>query len=211
MSVDIIIQIILIGIGLSMDAFAVSITDGLIYSDINKRKSFFIAGTFGIMQALMPLAGYWLVELVSVIVGSAGGENAGNIMSSVVSYIAFGLLLIIGGKMIFDSIKEMKKDPEEKEMKKFSVKEVLFFGFATSIDALGTGVALHGGTLSNNSTIWLHVSIILCCTYIISLIGLFLGHFFEKLFKGRYEITGIIGGVILVGLSIWILVSSLIG
>lgn len=211
MDFQIIIQIILIGIGLSMDAFAVSITDGLIYSDINKRKSFFIAGTFGFMQAFMPLVGYWLVELVSTIVGAAGGESAGNIMATIVTYVAFALLLLIGAKMIIDSIKEMKKPLEEKEMKKFSVKEVIFYGFATAIDALGTGVALHGGTLSNNVTIWLHVCIIMVCTFIISLIGLFLGHIFEKLFKGRYEITGIIGGIILIYLSVWILLSNLLG
>ena len=102
------IQIVLIAIGLAMDAFAVSVTDGLTYIDINKKKSFFIAGTFGFMQAFMPLVGYWLVELVSTIVGAAGGEAAGNIMATIVTYVAFALLLLIGAKMIIDSIKEMK-------------------------------------------------------------------------------------------------------
>ena len=63
MNFEIIAQIILFGIALAMDAFAVSITDGLIYSDINKKRSFFIAGTFGIMQALMPAIGYFAVEI----------------------------------------------------------------------------------------------------------------------------------------------------
>lgn len=204
MTLDIILQIVLMGIALSMDAFAVAVTDGLTYTDINKRRSFFIAATFGIMQALMPLIGYWLVEIAQIIVGKAGGEAAGNVMAIVVTWIAFGLLMFIGGKMLIDGIKNFKAPAEEKEPKKFSVKEVLIFGIATAIDALGTGVALHAG-LSNNGTIFLHASIIMACTFVISLIGLFLGSKIEKLFKGKYEITQIIGGVILVLLGIWIL------
>ena len=210
MSVAIILQIVLLGVALSMDAFAVSITDGLVYTDINKKKSFFIAGLFGLMQALMPLIGFWLVEIITIIVGDAGGEKAGKIMSDIVSWTAFALLIFIGGKMIIEGIIELKKPQEEKETKKFSFKEVIYFGFATAIDALGTGVALHSG-LSNNYTIWLHVSIIMVITFIISLIGLFLGHQIEKLLKGKYEITSIIGGIILIALAVWIIVSHYAG
>lgn len=194
-----------------MDAFAVSVTDGLTYTDINKRKIFFIAGTFGVMQALMPLTGYWLVELIEVIVGATAGKDAGEIMSLVVTIIAFLLLLYIGGKMLIDGIKESKKPAEARESKKFSIKEVLIYGVATAIDALGTGVAFHSGTLSNNSTIFLHVTIIMVCTFIISLIGLFLGKSIEKLLKGKYEVTQIIGGVILLLLAVWILLSHFLG
>ena len=210
MSLEIILEIILLGIALSMDAFAVSITDGLTYTDINKKKSFFIAGLFGFMQALMPLIGFFIVEGITLIVGESGGENAGKIMADIVSWIAFALLLFIGSKMLIEGIKDLKKTEEEKELKKFSFKEVIYFGFATSIDALGTGVALHSG-LSNTSTIWLHVSIILIITFIISLIGLFLGHKIEKLLKGKYEITNIIGGTILILLAIWIILSHYFG
>ena len=203
MTWSIILQIILLGIALSMDAFAVAVTDGLTYTDINKKKSFFIASVFGVMQALMPLLGYWIVEIIEIIVGEAGGAGAGRIMAIVVTWIAFTLLLFIGGKMLIEGIKELNKPAEEKEPKKFSVKEVLYFGFATAIDALGTGVALHSG-LSTNYTIWLHVSIIMICTFIISLIGLFLGKQIVKLLKGKFEITSIIGGAILIALAIWI-------
>ena len=206
----ILLQIILLGVALSMDAFAVSITDGLMYTDINKRKSFFIAGVFGVMQGLMPLIGYWLVELVEVIVGETAGASAGATMAKVVTWIAFGLLLFIGGKMIIEGIIELRKPPEEKEEKKFSFKEVLIFGVATSIDALGTGVALHSG-LSDNATIFLHASIIILITFGICLIGLFLGNRITKLLKGKNEITVIIGGVILICLAIWIIVSHYAG
>lgn len=206
----ILLQMFLLGIALSMDAFAVSITDGLMYTDINKRKSFFIAGVFGVMQGLMPLIGYWLVELVEVIVGEAAGASAGATMAKVVTWVAFGLLLFIGGKMIIEGIIELKKPVEEKEVKKFTYKEVLIFGVATSIDALGTGVALHSG-LSTNYTIFLHASIIILITFGICLIGLFLGNRITKLLKGKNEITVIIGGIILILLAIWIIVSHYAG
>ena len=210
MTFEIIIEIILLGIALSMDAFAVSVTDGLTYTDINKKKSFFIAGVFGFMQALMPLIGFFLVEGISSIVGESGGENAGKIMSDVVSWVAFSLLIFIGGKMLIEGIRDLKKTEEEKKSKLFSFKEVLYFGFATAIDALGSGVALHSG-ISNNYTIWIHVSIIMVITFTISLIGLFLGNRITKLLKGRFEITQIIGGIILIILAIWIILSHYLG
>jgi putative Mn2+ efflux pump MntP len=162
------------------------------------------------MQALMPLIVFFLVEGIARIVGESGGANAGKIMSDIVSWIAFGLLLFIGGKMLIEGIKDLKKPEEEKELKKFSVKEVLYFGFATAIDALGTGVALHSG-LSNSNTIWLHVVIIMVITFTISLIGLFLGNRIVKLLKGKFEITAIIGGCILIVLAIWIILSHYLG
>lgn len=211
MTAEIILQIILFGLALSMDAFAVSVADGLTYTDINKKRIFFIAIVFGLMQGIMPLIGYWLVEAVEVIVGESSAGQAGNIMSLTVTWIAFGLLMFIGGKMLVEGILEIKKPVEEKEAKTFSIKEVLIFGIATAIDALGTGVALHSGTLSNNVTIFLHVSIITVITFALSLVGLFLGHKIEKLFKGKYEITQIIGGVILLLLGVWIVLSHYYG
>lgn len=210
MTFEVLLQIILLGIALSMDAFAVSITSGLTYSDLNKKKSFFMAGLFGFMQALMPLVGFWLVEIISIIVGESGGAEAGKVMSLVVTWVAFALLLFIGNKMIIDGIKELRLPYEEKEPKKFSYKEAIYFGFATAIDALGTGVALHSG-LSSTATIWLHVSIIMVITFIISLIGLFLGKKIVALLKGKYEISTIIGGIILIALAIWIVLSHYFG
>ena len=204
------LQIVLIGIALSMDAFAVSVTQGLTYSDLTKKKGLFIALTYGICQAIFPLIGFFIVELVSTIVGSAAGEEAGKIMSLVVTYISFSLLILIGAKMIFEAIKEIRKPIEEKQIKKFSYKEVLLMGVATAIDALAIGVTLHTG-MSTTITIWLHVSIIMCCTFIISLIGIILAHQIHKLLKGKYEITGIIGGTILIALAVWVLVSYYIG
>ena len=210
MTWSILLSVILLGIGLSMDAFSVALTDGLTYVDINKRKSFFIAGTFGVMQALMPLTGFWLVELIEVIAGSVAGKKAGEIASLVVVWLAFVLLLFLGTKMLIESIKEMRKPLEEKKERKFSIKEVLFYGFATAVDALAAGVALHA-RLSTTSTVWLHVSVILCLTFVISLIGLFLGKQIMRLLRGKYEIAGVIGGIILILLAVWVVVSHYTG
>lgn len=206
MSLKILLTVFFLGIGLSMDAFSVALTDGLTYTDINKRKSFFIAGAFGVMQALMPLIGFWLVELIETIAGSVTGNKAGEIASLIVVWLAFALLLFLGIKMLIESIQEMKKPLEEKCAKKFSIKKVLFYGFATAVDALAAGVALHAG-LSTVVTVWLHVSIILVLTFVISLIGLFLGKQIMRLLKGKYEIAGIIGGCILILLAIWVVIS----
>ena len=210
MTFEIIIQIILLGIALSMDAFAISVTYGLVYQDITKKRALFIALVFGVMQGLMPLIGYWLVELVEIIVGEVAGASAGNTMALIVTWLAFVLLLFIGGKMLFEGIKELRNKEENKEPKVFSIKEVLLFGVATSIDALGSGVALHSG-LSNNGTVFLHVSIIICITFAISLVGVLLGNKIEKLFKGKTEITSIIGGCILILLAVWIVLSYYTG
>ena len=205
MSWDIIVKVILLGIALSMDAFAVSITDGLIYSDLNKKKALSIAGTFGLLQALMPLVGYWLIESIVYFIDEANGEKVASIVSIVLTWIAFGLLVLIGGKMILESILTMNKE-KIKKIKTYSYKEVFIMGIATSIDALATGFALRAG-ISTNSTIWLHVSIVLVITFIICLVGLVLAKQIHKLLKGRHEIANLIGGIILVSLAIWIVLS----
>ena len=210
MTLEIIAKIILFGIALAMDAFAVSITDGLIYSDINKKKSFFIAATFGIMQALMPVIGFFAVEIVSLIVGNSGSAKAVEIFSIAITWVSFGLLIFIGGKMLIEGIIEIRKPAEEKKAKLFSVKEVLIMGVATAIDAMAVGVSLHAG-MSTNVTIWLHVSIICVITFGISLIGLFLGKQILKLLRGKTEISVIIGGCILVLLAVWVVLSHYLG
>lgn len=210
MTAAILVQIVLFGIALSMDAFAVSVTDGLVYTDLNKKRMVFIAGVFGVMQALMPLAGFWLVYLVTYAVGETAGAEAGRVASLVVTWVAFALLLGIGGKMIIEAIRDVKRPKDEKKRRAFKVSEVLLAGVATSIDALAVGVSLEAG-LSTIVTVWLHVSIILVCTFCLSLLGLLLGRKIDKLFKGKYEIACLVGGIILVLLAVWIVLSHYMG
>ena len=201
---------------LSADAFSVAIAEGLTFVDINKRRGLFIAFIFGLFQALFPLIGYWLVEGVSILVGSAAGAEAGKIMATVVSWVAFALLMFIGTKMIVEAIREMKRPLEQRESKVFRFREVLIMGVATAIDAMASGVAFHnvnslGVSLSDNVTIWLHVSIIMVITFVLSLFGVYFGKFFQKLFRGKVEVTGIIGGIILLVLGVWVILSHYIG
>ncbi|MBQ9457587.1 MAG: manganese efflux pump [Bacilli bacterium] len=209
-------QIILFGIALSMDAFAVSIISGLTMQGLNRKRNFFIAGTFGFLQGFMPLLGFLSLELIEVLVDSTGGSRASEFMTTSVTWIAFALLLLIGGKMLFEAIHGLISPPEHPEEKQFSLKAVFLLGIATSIDALATGIAFHnvdakGQVMSTMSTIWLHVAIIMVITFAFSLIGLLLGKQIIKLLKGRYEIAGIIGGVILLFLAAWIVVSHYVG
>ena len=209
MTLEIIVSIIFFGIALAMDAFAVALTDGLVYSDINKKKIFFIAATFGIMQALMPAIGYFAVELISLAVGSSDSSDAIHIFGVVITWVSFTLLLLIGIKMVIEGIVEIRKPIEEKQTKLFSIKEVLIMGVATAIDAMAVGVSLYAG-LSNNLTIWLHISIIGVITFVMCLIGLFLGKQILKLLKGKTEISVIIGGCILILLAVWVVLSHYI-
>lgn len=214
MTIQILAQVILLGVALAMDAFAVSVVDGLLYEDINKKRSFFIAGLFGFMQGLMPLIGFYLVEIVEVAVGSNAGKEASDILSLVVTWLSFALLAFIGAKMFLDGILGLNK-PRENMIKKFSYKEVFLFSIATAIDALATGIVLHnqdasGVALSNNTTIWLHIALIMVITFVISLVGVFLGKGIEKLLKGKISITNIIGGSILLLLAVWVVIEHYI-
>lgn len=197
-----VLQIILIGLSLAIDAFAVSVTDGMCYNNLNRGKAFTIPLTFGIFQAAMPLAGFFL--------GSLFAEQ----IDAFDHYIAFFLLLIIGGKMVIDGIKELRSAEGEVKLKKFFYPEVLLQGIATSIDALATGFALIPMLAMSNvnsyNIFWL-VAIIGVITFVLSAVGIFIGTKIGKLFKNKACIAEIIGGLVLVGIGVKILVEGIIG
>lgn len=196
-----VLQIVFIGLSLSIDAFAISVTDGMCYKNLNKGKSVTIPLTFGIFQAAMPLAGFFLGSLFAKQIDAFD------------HYIAFFLLLIIGGKMVIDGIREMRSTEGEVKLKKFFYPEVLLQGVATSIDALATGFALIPMLAMSNiegyNIFWL-VSIIGVITFILSSIGVFIGVKIGKLFKNKACIAEIIGGLVLVAIGIKILVEGII-
>lgn len=206
------LQVFLFGIALSMDAFAVSIVDSLVYQDIKKKHAFIIAGLFGLMQALMPLIGYWIVELVTVIADETTAHRSGYIMSIVVTWFAFALLVLIGTKFIAYAIRTLRnhEDDEKQEIRLFSLKEVFIMSIATAIDALAIGVSLHAG-ISSNSTIWLHVTIIMVVTFAICIVGVLLGKRISVLLKGKHDLTGLVAGIILILLAVWIVCSFYFG
>ena len=194
-----VLQIVLIGVSLAMDAFAVSITDGMCYNKLNKGKAVTIPLTFGIFQAAMPLGGFFLAALVQQYIDAFD------------HYIAFFLLLIIGGKMIFDGIKELRAEEGEVSRKQFRYPEVLVQGIATSIDALAVGITLKAMQGITNSNIFLFVGIIGVVTFVISLVGVIIGVKIGKLFKNKTGIAEIIGGLVLVAIGLKILIEGIIG
>ena len=110
--------------------------------------------------------------------------------------------------MIFEAIKSIRQE-KESTMECLTFRGIIVMGFATSIDALAIGVTLNNG-LSTNTTVFLHISMIIVVTFAMCIIGLLLGKVFDRLFKGKIEIANLIGGTILVFLAIWILLNSYI-
>jgi len=181
------LEIILIAVGLSMDAFAVSITLGL---SVKKPKviEYFIPGIyFGLFQALMPLTGYF----------------AGSLFADKIKYfdywVAFVLLCFIGAKMIKDSFSD--KDENENHVS-FQFVRMLILAIATSIDALAVGLTFAFFDLN----IFISVLIIGLTTFILSIAGVKIGNLFGMKFKRKAEITG---GAVLILLGIKILIENL--
>lgn len=198
------LQVLLIGASLAMDAFAVSITDGLCYHNLSKVKSVAIPAVFGVFQAIMPIIGYFVAFGLS--------QAFKSVFEAIDHWVAFILLAIIGGKMLFDAIKEMRSPEEETHYKEFSFAEVAVQGVATSIDALFIGISFAAteGLKDSIPNMFLSVAIIGVVTFIISAIGVFFGVKLGKAFKKHASITEIIGGLVLFGIGLKILIEGLI-
>ena len=179
-------EIFLIGVGLSMDAFAVSICKGLSCQKLKVRHYLCVGLWFGGFQALMPTLGYLL------------GSTFAEYISSIDHWIAFGLLVIIGANMIREALKK----GEEEVNSSFGVKTMLLLAIATSIDALAVGVTF---ALTGVSIV-LSASIIGCTTFVLSAVGLWVGHVFGAKYKTKAQITG---GVVLILIGIKILLEHL--
>ena len=183
------IELFLTGVGLSMDAFAVSICKGLGMRKVNYRHTFLIALFFGGFQALMPLAG-WLL-----------GRQFERYITAVDHWIAFGLLALIGGNMLRDAF---RNEPESTSGcgDRLDLKELLLMAIATSIDALAVGISF--AFLGVN--IWLARLIIGVTTFVICTVGVFVGNRFGTRYQKRAAIAG---GVILILLGLKILLEHL--
>ncbi len=185
-----IVELLLIGIGLSMDAFAVAICKGLNMKKVNKIQCLVIALFFGGFQALMPLIG-WLL-----------GKQFEVYITSVDHWIAFILLALIGGNMVKES---MEKDEGEKEgecPQKLDIKELFLLAIATSIDALAVGITFAFLQVQ----IVPAITIIGITTFVISIIGVFVGNIFGSKYKNKAELAG---GIILILIGLKILLEHL--
>lgn len=199
-----VLEIFLIGLSLSMDAFAVSVTDGLCYRNLTKVKGATIPLAFGLFQAVMPLIGYF--------VAFGLGQAFEEIFDKIDHWIAFVLLAVIGGKMIYDAIKQLRTKDEEVKEKKYSAPEVLVQGVATSIDALFVGVSFAATEGLKNSipNVLVGVAIIGVTTFAISLAGLLIGVKIGNVLKNKSGIATLIGGLVLIGIGLKILIEGLI-
>lgn len=178
---------ILFGIGLAMDAFSVSLANGLNEPDMKKGKMWTIAGTFGFFQALMPMAGWICVHTIVRYFAK---------FETLIPWIALLLLLYIGGKMLLEGI----KGTDEETSVGLTAAALMLQGIATSIDALSVGFTI----AELNFTMALVESLIIdAVTVIICMIGLIIGRKFGTKLSGKAQI---LGGVILIliGLEIFI-------
>jgi putative Mn2+ efflux pump MntP len=180
-------QTLFLALGLAADACAVSISSGIIIKYISLNKALKIALCFGIFQAIMPLLG-WLT-----------GLSFRGYLTAIDHWIAFILLSLIGGKMIYETL----NSEEEKPFNPLDLSTLLILAIATSIDALAAGFGLS----MIKYTILQTVGLIGLITFICSLASVYLGHFCGDLLKNKIEI---VGGFILIIIGTKILIEHLI-
>ena len=189
------VELLLLAIGLAMDAFAVSIGNGLSMKKQNPKAALAIAFSFGLFQALMPTLGYFL------------GSAFEDIIRQFDHYIALVFLGFIGGNMIFDGIKDLIVDKKGKaeELSEFKLTfgKLLIQAVATSIDALIVGVSF---AALPDVNIWTAVLLIGAVTFAISLLGVFSGKKFGQLLGSKAEIFG---GIILVGIGLKVFIEHI--
>ncbi len=184
-------MLFVLAIGLSMDAFAVSISDGMCYKGMKKTQAVSIALAFGLFQGLMPLLGY------------LAGSTFSSAVQNIDHWFALILLGFIGGKMVVEAVRELRCPEQAQEnCKEFSYRLLLVQAVATSIDALAVGVSF----ALMNVNIWTASSFIALVTFVCCIIGVFMGTRLGLLLKQKAEIFG---GLILIALGIKIFVEHM--
>lgn len=181
------ITILFIAFGLAMDAFAVSITNGITIKHQRINNALKIGIFFGSFQALMPLIG-WLA-----------GLRLRDFISGFDHWVAFGLLSLIGGKMIYEST----KIGDDKEIRSLNLFVLLLLSIATSIDALAVGLSFAFLKISIATPI-IAIGIV---TFMLSFLGVLVGNKLGHFFENKMEI---LGGLILIGIGIKILIEHLV-
>ena len=186
------LELFLLAVGLSMDAFAVSICKGLSVKKATLGQGMICGGWFGGFQALMPLLGYFLASMFAEAIASFD------------HWIAFGLLVIIGINMLKEAFGPCEcKECQEHAEADFSAKAMFVMAIATSIDALAVGISLK---MAGNVNILLAVVLIGVITFALSALGVKIGNVFGSRYEKKAQITG---GVILILLGLKILLEHL--
>lgn len=181
---------VLLGVGLAMDAFSVSLANGLNEPHMKKKKMCEIAGVFAIFQALMPMAGWVCVHTI---------VQYFRTFEKFIPWIALVLLLFIGGKMLIEGIRNKEAEVEKAEV---GFAALFVQGVATSIDALSVGftIAEYGLLMA-----LVCAAIIAVVTFFVCLAGLVIGKKFGTKFSNKAEI---LGGIILIVIGIEIFVTG---
>lgn len=194
---NLILSSVLLGIGLAMDAFSVSLANGMNEPKMKLQKTLGIAGVFALFQAVMPLIGWLTVS---------GFVELFHKLKPTIPWIAFILLCFIGGKMIFDSLKSDGSD--EKGLRTLKIGALLLQAVATSIDALTAGVEFaRDYTLRQYGYVFLAVLIIALITFAICFAGVKLGQTMGTKLATK---AGILGGCVLVFLGLKIFIVDII-
>jgi putative Mn2+ efflux pump MntP len=182
------ITIIVIAVGLAMDAFVVSIISGSAYRQLHVKHALRMALSFGVFQAFMPL------------IGSLAGLSLKDYIQNYDHWVAFALLAAVGGKMIYESfkIKSVEENPDPS-----NIIVLLVLSIATSIDALAIGITLSFIT----SSIALAAAIIGLITFVLSYAGVLIGKRFGHFFENRIEA---LGGLVLIGIGVKIMCEHLL-
>lgn len=186
-------ELLLLALGLSMDAFAVSICKGLAMKKATMQASFTCGIWFGGFQALMPLLGYWM------------GSFFAEAIEAVDHWVAFGLLAVIGINMLKEALEAEdtgKSCPVDGQVD-LSVKTMFILAVATSIDALAVGISL---AMAGSVNIWAAVALIGVFTFGMSAAGVQIGNVFGSRFEKKAQIAG---GLILIALGVKILLEHL--
>ena len=191
--IQLIINSLLLGAGLAMDAFSVSIANGIVEPGMRKRRMLLIAGVYAVFQFLMPMLGWLLVTTL---------EEIFTKFSILIPWIAF-----IGGKMIVEAILEKKngRKTDEEQVTKLTFKTLIVQGIATSIDALSVGFTIADYSLKRAFAASLIIGVV---TLVICLIGLIFGRKIGEKISGT---ATIIGGIILIVIGIEIFVKGVFG
>ena len=181
---------IALGVGLAMDAFSVSLANGLHENKMKKGRMNLVAGTYGFFQFAMPMIGWFCVHTIL---------EYFNFFQTFIPYIALGLLLYLGIEMICEAVK-----PEEKNehVKTLGFTTLIIQGIATSIDALSVGFTIAS---YNAFEAFVDSLIIGAVTYVICLLGLSIG---KKAGTGLSSKSGILGGVILIAIGLEIFIKG---
>ena len=185
-------EILLLGIGLSMDAFAVSICKGLCMKKADIKGMAICGAWFGGFQGLMPMIGFLVGSLFAKVIEAFD------------HWVAFGLLALIGINMIKESFEKEECESCSIEGADLSVKTMFVMAVATSIDALAVGVSL---AMAGNVNIWIAALSIAAITFILSAIGVKVGSIFGSKYEKKAEL---LGGIILIILGIKILLEHMI-